>query len=267
MEVRHKSRIPWLARVIVVLLLAPVSALAQAQSAPAAQPPDKQTTDEKDEKKDDKKEEKKDSSQPTVGSNDRLFYALPNFQTVDTTEKLPPLTAGQKFKLQARSQFDYFEIPWYGILAGFSQARNTSPGYGQGAAGYGKRYASEWADGTIENFMVAAVFPSVLRQDPRYYVLGKGSFWHRAGYAISRIVVTRSDSGRTQFNASQVFGSALAAGISTYSYHPRDERNLPNVANVWGTQIGLDTFTQGVKEFWPDIHRRFSRKKQAPATP
>jgi hypothetical protein len=263
MEVRRNSQFLLVAGVMVALLLAATSALAQLQSAPATQPPDKQTTDEKD----DKKEKKKDSNQPTVGSNDRLFYALPNFQTVDTTEKLPPLTAGQKFKLQARSQFDYFEIPWYGILAGFSQARNTSPGYGQGAAGYGKRYASEWGDGTIENFMVAAVFPSVLRQDPRYYVLGKGSFWHRVGYAISRTVVTRSDSDRAQFNASQIFGGAAAAGISTYSYHPRDERNLRNTASVWGTQMGLDTFTQGIKEFWPDIHRRFARKRQPPATP
>jgi hypothetical protein len=253
----------------VVLLLTAMPALAQAQDVPASQPPNIQTVDDKDKdnKTDNKKNDKKTAAQPTIGSNDRLFYALPNFQSVDTAEQLPPLTVGQKFKLQARSQFDYFEIPWYGILAGLSQARNTSAGYGQGAAGYGKRYASEWGDGTIENFMVAAVFPSVLRQDPRYYVLGKGSFWHRAGYAISRIVVTRSDSGRTQFNASQIFGSAVAAGISNYTYHPRDERNLGNTASVWGTQIGLDTFTQGVKEFWPDIHRRFSRKRQQSVTP
>jgi hypothetical protein len=252
--------------VIVVSLLAAMPALAQPQDPPAPLPPDKHTADDK---KPDKQttDDKKDANQQTVGSNDRLFYALPNFQTVDTTERLPPLTAGQKFKLQARSQFDYFEIPWYGILAGFSQARNTSAGYGQGAAGYGKRYASEWGDGTIENFMVAAIFPSALRQDPRYYVLGKGSFWHRASYAISRVIVTRSDSGRSVFNASQIFGGAVAAGISTYSYHPRDERTVGNAAKVWGTQIGLDTFTQGVKEFWPDIHRRFSRNRQHPTTP
>jgi hypothetical protein len=250
MEVSRKLRFPWVARVIVVLLLAAMPALAQLQGPPASQPLDTQTAD-----------DKKNGNPQTVGSTDRLFYALPNFQTVGTTEQVPPLTVGQKFQLQARSQFDYFEIPWYGILAGISQARNTSAGYGQGAAGYAKRYASEWGDGTIENFMVGAVLASALRQDPRYYVLGKGSFWHRAGYALSRIIVTRSDSGRAEFNTSQIFGGAVAAGISTYSYHPRDERTLRNAANVWGTQIGLDSFTQGVKEFWPDIHRRFSRKR------
>ena len=253
---RRKSRFPWVARVIVVVLLADISALAQRQGPPAPQPPDKQTAN-----------DKKDRKQQAAGSNDRLFHALPNFQTVGNTQQLPPLTVGQKFELQARSQFDYFEIPWYGILAGFSQARNTSAGYGQGAAGYGKRYAQEWSDGTIENFMVGAVFASALRQDPRYYVLGKGSFRHRLGYSISRIVVTRSDSGRAEFNASQIFGGATAAGISTYSYHPRDQRTLRNAASLWGTQIGLDIFTQGIKEFWPDIHRRFSRNRQHPTTP
>ena len=81
------------------------------------------------------------------------------------------------------------------------------------------------------------------------------------GYAMSRVVVTRSDSGRAEFNTSQIFGGAVAAGVSTYSYHPRDERTLRNAGSVWGTQIGLDTFTQGIKEFWPDIHRRFSRNR------
>lgn len=206
--------------------------------------------------------QKPDGNAGSGESNDRLFYALPNFLTVENANQLPPLTAGQKFKLQARSQFDYVEIPWYGILAGFSQARDTSPGYGQGAAGYAKRYASEWGDGAIENFMTAAVFSSVLRQDPRYYQLGKGSFWHRVGYAITRIVITRSDSGAQLFNSSEIFGSAVAAGISTYTYHPHDERTLRNTASVWGTQIGLDTFTINVKEFWPDIHRKFSHLRQ-----
>jgi len=237
--------------VIVGSLLAATPSLAQQQRPPTPQPLNIQTAN-----------DKQAGNQPTVGSNNRLFFVLPNFQTVDASQQLPPLTTGEKFKLQARSQFDYFEIPWYGILAGFSQARNTSAGYGQGAAGYGKRYASEWGDGTIQNFMVGAVFASAMQQDPRYYVLGKGSFWHRVGYSVSRIVVTRTDSGAEEFNGSQIFGGALAAGISTYSYHPREQRTLRNAAGLWGTQIGLDTFTQGIKEFWPDIHRRFSRKQK-----
>jgi hypothetical protein len=195
-------------------------------------------------------------------SKDRLFYTLPNFLTLENAGQLPPLTAGEKFKVVARGSFDYVEYPWYGLLAGMSQAENSESGFGQGAAGYGKRYATAFADGTIENFMTSAVFPALLRQDPRFYQSGHGTFVHRLGYAMSRIFVTRTDAGGEQFNYSEIFGSAISAGISTYSYHPHADRTLPNTASVWGSQVGIDTITIVVKEFWPDIRRKFSRKPQ-----
>jgi hypothetical protein len=204
------------------------------------------------------------NQEKTGTSNDRLFFALPNFLTVEAKD-VPPLTAGQKFKVVARGAFDPIQIPWYAIQAGISQAANSEPGYGQGAEGYGKRFGAYAADGVIENFMVGAIFPSVLRQDPRYFQMGKGGFWHRSGYAMSRIFVTRTDSGHHQFNFSEIFGSAAAASISTYSYHPRDDRNLPNTVSVWGTQVGYDTLTFVIKEFWPDIRRKAKKKKEAPA--
>jgi len=150
-------------------------------------------------------------------SNDRLFYTLPNFLSLENAGQVPPLSAKQKFSVVARSSFDYVEYPWYGFLAGISQAENSEPGFGQGFGGYGKRFASAFADGTIENFMVGAVLPSLLHQDPRFFQLREGSFTHRAGYAVSRIFVTRTDSGDAQFNYSEIVGSALSAAISSLS--------------------------------------------------
>jgi len=193
-------------------------------------------------------------------SNDRLFFALPNFLTLENVGRVPPLTTGQKFKVVARGSFDPIVVVWYGALAGISQAENSEPGFGQGAQGYGKRYGAAFADGTIENFMTAAVLPSVLRQDPRFFQLGHGGFVHRTAYAVSRIFVTRMDSGSQQFNFSEIFGSAAAAAISTYSYHPQGDRTVTNTASVWGTQVGYDTITFVVKEFWPDIRRKLHKK-------
>jgi hypothetical protein len=202
---------------------------------------------------------------PTSGtssgtSNDRLFFTLPNFLTLEHGQGVPPLTAGQKFKVVLRGSFDYVQYPWYGFLSGISQAENSEPGYGQGATGYAKRYGSAFADGTIENFLTGAVLPTVLRQDPRFFQLGKGGFWHRTGYAISRSFVTRADSGKEQLNYSELLGGALAAGISTYSYHPSADRTLPNTVSVWGTQLGYDTLTTVIKEFWPDIRRKLRKQ-------
>jgi len=175
----------------------------------------------------------------------------------------------------ARGTFDYIEYPWWGILAAISQVDNSEPAFGQGWGSYGKRYGTTAADSMVENFMAGAVFPSLLHQDPRFYQSSRGSFTRRMFYSVGRVFVTRGDSGKTQFNFSEILGSALAAAISTYSYHPRSaylstptnphlfvpsERTLANAADVWYTQVSLDTITIVVKEFWPDIHRKMSHK-------
>jgi hypothetical protein len=244
-----------LGKVVTALLLAALPAVAQQQPAATASSKDQSKAADK------SNADPKAGASPQSGtSNDRLFYALPNFLTLENAGHLPPLTTGQKFKVVARGSFDLVEYPWYGALAGIGQAENSERGFGQGAAGYAKRYGTSFADGTIENFMTGAILPSLLREDPRYYQLGKGTPWRRTGYAISRIFVTRTDSGHDRFNFSEIIGSALAAGISTYGYHPRGDRNLPNTASVWGTQVGYDTLTIVVKEFWPDIRRKLSHK-------
>jgi len=133
-------------------------------------------------------QDKKTSDANQGTSKDRLFYALPNFLTLENAGQVPPLTAGQKFKVVARGSFDYILIPWYAALAGISQAENSEPGYGQGAEGYGKRFGAAFADGTIENFITGAILPSVLHQDPRFFQESDGTFLHRTGYAISRIL-------------------------------------------------------------------------------
>jgi hypothetical protein len=208
-----------------------------------------------------KNEKKKDQQQQSGTSNDRLFFALPNFLTVENAGQIPPLTIGQKFKTVARSTFDPVEFAWYGALAGISQAENSEAAYGQGASGYAKRYGTAFADGTIENFWVSAILPSALHQDPRYFQMGKGGVWRRTTYAVSRIFITRSDSGHSQFNYSEIFGSAIAASISTYTYHPQGERTISNTASVWGTEMGYDALTFVIKEFWPDLRRKITHKR------
>ena len=210
-------------------------------------------------------------------SNDRLFYTLPNFLTLENSGKLPPLSVKDKFKVVALGTFDPVQYPWWGLLSAISQAENSEPQFGQGWVAYAKRYGTTAGDSTTENFMVGAIFPSILHQDPRFYQSGKGSIGRRTWYAATRIFVTRADSGKTQFNYSEIFGAAVAAAVSDYSYHPgstyvstptnphmfiASDRTLSNTADVWATQVGLDTITFVVKEFWPDVHRKLSHKKK-----
>jgi hypothetical protein len=194
-------------------------------------------------------------------SKDRLFFTLPNFLTLEKSATVTPLTAAQKFQLTARGAFDPFEYFWYGALSGISQAEDSERGYGQGALAYAKRYGAYFADGTIENFMVSAASPSLLHQDPRYFQMGEGGFRRRMAYAITRTVVTRADNGHREFNFSEILGSAVSAALSTNLYHPVGDRTLPNTLSVWGSQIGYDTLTLVVKEFWPDLRRKMHHTK------
>lgn len=202
-------------------------------------------------------------SHPAGTSRDRLFFTLPNFFSLENASNVPPMTTGEKFKTTARSAFDPMQFVWYGALAGISQARNTDSEFGQGAQGYGKRFGLQFADGTIQDFFTRAIYPSLLHQDPRYYQMGKGGFFHRTGYAMSRVVITRSDSGHTQFNFSEALGGATSAGISTFTYHPT--KNVNEALDTWGTQVAYDVLSNVVREFWPDIRRKFRPDKSNPA--
>jgi hypothetical protein len=191
--------------------------------------------------------------------DDRIFFALPNYLTVEKGSNSAPLTTGQKFKAVAEGSFDPVEFVFIGIQAGIGLADDTNPTYGHGVAGYAKYSATSYTDAIIGNFGTGAIFPTLLRQDPRYFQMGKGNFFRRFGYAGVRVLVTRSDSGKTQFNFSEFLGNSLAAGLSN-TYHPGPHTIASNL-NVLSTQIMWDAVGYELKEFWPDIHHFLTRRK------
>ncbi len=185
--------------------------------------------------------------------DDRMFYVMPNYLTVEGQSQVPPVSWKEKFAMAAKGSFDPYEFTVVGIVAGIRQAENSSPGFGQGAEGYAKRYGAAFADQVDGNVMVGGVFPTILKVDPRYFQLGRGSFLHRFGYAFSRIFVARRDSGTSMFNVPEFAGNATAIAISNV-YYPAADRSFSSSISGWGTQMGIDAFGNELKEFWPDIH-------------
>jgi hypothetical protein len=234
-----------------------LSAVPQSPDAQTSTPQSQQSTPPSPQ---DQQQDKQKSQQQQKTSNDRIFWTLPNFLTLENAGKVPPLTAKEKFKVTARGLFDPSEFVLTGFVAAINQAANSNPTYGQGMQGYGLRYGTAYGDNLVENFMADAILPSLLRQDPRYYQLGHGGFFRRTAHAIGRVLITRSDSGRTEANFSELGGAFAAAAISIYTYHPASERGIGNVVSVWGTQMSWDAATYVLKEFWPDL-RKLSKKK------
>jgi hypothetical protein len=186
----------------------------------------------------------------------RILGIIPNFRAVSTDEILPPQTPKEKFLTTTQDSFDYSAAVIPIVLAGYSLAVDATPEFGQGMSGYGQYLWRAAVDQTTENYLVEFVVPVLMHQDSRYYTLGRGGFFRRTGYALSRAVVTRSDSGHNQFNTSEIVGAGASAGISS-TYYPASQRSFSNTASQWGLNVGVDAVTFVLKEFWPDINHKF----------
>jgi len=183
---------------------------------------------------------------------DRIVWIFPNYQTVDEANSKPVISSRDKLTIAIKDSVDPYAFPVAGMFAGINYAEDRDASWGQGTDKYGKLYFAALADQTLSNVLSEAAFPIALSQDPRYFRLGRGGFWHRAGYAAMRVFVTRGDSGGAQFNFSEFGGNAAAAAASDL-YYPRDDRTFGNTATRFATQIGFDLFADVGKEFWPDV--------------
>ena len=179
----------------------------------------------------------------------RLLGVIPNF-FVSYQWNAPPLTSGQKFRLAWKNAADPGNLALVGTVAGFQQAANTFSGYGQGAAGYGRRYGADLGNLVAGTYMGGAVFPSLFHQDPRYFYKGTGTVRARFFYAISRILICRGDNGHTQPNFSGVLGD-LSAGAISNLYYPASDRHGAGLTFANGLlAIGGDALNGVFQEFF-----------------
>lgn len=195
----------------------------------------------------------KATTEPPGGK--RIFGFLPNYRTVDESTVTGSLTTGQKFRIASRDSFDFRLVVFSAGLAGIGQWSNQNPTFGQGVRGFTRRLATNVSDQAIGNIMAEGLFPAVLHEDPRYYRRGTGSVWSRTGYAITRIFVTHTDSGKLRFNYSEWSGNAATTAISNVYYS--DGRTVGANVGKLVEQVSLDALGQVLKEFWPDIKRKF----------
>ena len=162
------------------------------------------------------------AEQIKAAEKQRVFGIIPSYFTSYVYDAVP-LTAKQKFSLTAHDTFDPVSFVGVGVGAGIEQATNTFAGYGQGAAGYGKRYAAAFGDSLTSDFLGHAVFPSLLHQDPRYFYQGSGTLKSRIVHAASFAVVTRNDRGGLMPNYSYLLGD-LGSGALSNLYYPHADR-------------------------------------------
>lgn len=200
---------------------------------------------------------------PTAGSPAPLPAAPSKDPTATVQPELPlvytPLTADQKFHIFVQQTYSIYTVANTAFDAGWAQLTDDWPAYGQGAEGYGKRYGALLANHEAGSFFENFLFPTVLRQDPRYFRMGPGhSLFARAPYAMSRVLITRSDSGHNTFNSSLLLGLLFVDGL-TNAYYPRPQRGFGDTMSRFGGGVLSSAETNLLREFMPDMMRIFHK--------
>ena len=196
--------------------------------------------------------------QTSLGLITRRSYVYPELARTPG-----PLRPMQKFELFLDKSVSPPQILGSAAFAGISQARDSLPGYGQGADGYGKRFGSSMASGASSNFFGTFLLPAALRDDPRFFVKVNGGFLSKVGYALGRTVVIRTDAGKQTFNLPGTLGPMAAEGLAN-TYLPDAERTAAKTFQRYGIRIGFGAANNVVKEFWPSIFKKLGLAKVAP---
>jgi hypothetical protein len=191
----------------------------------------------------------------------RILGVVPNFNTVESSAGVPSLSPGQKFHLMYKSSVDPFVFVADAFVAGLSQARNTNPGFGQGAEGYFKRFGASYLDTADGNLWGNAILPIVFKEDPRYFRLGSGTFTHRFLYSAATTIWCRRDNGTWGPNYANVLGNFISGGISN-AYYPAADRGFGQTVDGALTVTAEGVIGAEFVEFWPDISRHLFKNHQ-----
>jgi hypothetical protein len=196
-------------------------------------------------------------------SYERILGIIPNFQTVsDPTLPYTPLRVRDKWKLFVRETVDPFTFASAAAGAAISQIDNDDPKYGYGAKPYLQRFGAAQADVATQNFFSDAVLASLFHEDPRYFRRGPGySVANRVAYALSRIVITKRDSGQEGFNFSGIVGTGMGIALSDAYYPPRSVGGGELESRIV-TSLAASAMGNLLPEFWPDIRQKMRRKRQ-----
>lgn len=196
------------------------------------------------------------TEQVTEQVHQRVLGIFPNFY-VSYRQDAAPLTTKLKFRLAWKSSTDPVTILGTAFLAGLQQAGDQYGEFGQGAEGYAKRFGADYADVLASTYLSGAIFPSLLKQDPRYFYRGTGSTRSRFAYAVGNSVMCKGDNGHWQVNYSNIAGSFGGAALST-TFFPTSNPGMTTLSNGF-IRLGESSLAGVVQEF---LLKRFTKMKR-----
>jgi hypothetical protein len=190
-------------------------------------------------------------------------------ETSSTTQTRPHLIELTRANWKPLRPSEKFELFWRDLVmwqthlslaadAALSLAiDDRSPYLGRGTDGYLRRYAIDLGDEAVFTFFQAYLFPTIFHEESRYIPLEQGSAATRALYAMTRVIVARTDSGDRTFRKSKILGTLAGVAVSSaYDYPPNRDSRLADTFSQTGISLGSDAAFNLIKEFWPDVARK-----------
>jgi hypothetical protein len=169
-----------------------------------------------------------------------------------------PLTAREKFDVFLHSTYS----PATFANAAIDEAADRAKGehlnreYETGFRGVSQRYGINLATNETDVFFQRFLFPTLLKQDPRYFRNPDLPFFQRALYAMSRVLITRTDNGGQAFNSSRILSVAASRAVSDL-YVPGEQQGMHPIIGCVSFTLLRDAGENLLHEFWPDVRRKF----------
>jgi hypothetical protein len=184
--------------------------------------------------------------QVKVEETQRGFGIIPNFFAVYDPNPAP-LTAKLKFSLSLKVLKDPFTLAGVAMMAGAGQW-GEHPNYPLGLKGFGERFGANYTNQFTTILIGGAVLPSLLHQDPRYYYQGRGSKASRTLHALSSLVITKGDNGRTEPNISSLGGDLASAAIAN-AYYPEQNEGAKLILENFAINTAVHAGVRLLQEF------------------
>jgi hypothetical protein len=127
---------------------------------------------------------------------------------------------GQRFHNYLFDSFGPYALIGAGIAAGVTQANNAPPEWGQGAQGYGYRYASNFGINLVATSARYGL-AEILREDTIYYRCECSGFFPRFGHAvISTVTARRGADGHRTISFSNIAAPYAGTETAALGWYP-----------------------------------------------
>ena len=181
---------------------------------------------------------------------------------IDPGQGVPRLRVKDKIVMGLLDDASPIVVAGWTLCAGLEQVDNGKPHYGTNSGAYAERFGACGVRAVSEDIFSDAVLAPILREDPRYYIMGSShGLVKRFLYAATRTLITRTDGGRMTPNLALIGGNAGGSAL-TQLYYPTIDRSARDISQVFVGSMGGSALGFIIAEFFTakfeDLHLKRS---------